>query len=99
MNTIFFRSTIEVYSQLQPAIDQADREQPAPHTSFILTGHCEHILPPEPTVGIDGMAYVAVPEFLLGVNGAEDWINFEGVEQVSEATYRAAMPSGENLEP
>jgi hypothetical protein len=95
MSTVFFRSTMEVYSQLQPAIDQADREQPAPHTSFILTGHCKHILPPEPTVGIDGMAYVAVPEWLLGINGAEDWINFDGVEQITEQEYREAFQGAE----
>lgn len=94
MNAVFFRSTPAVYEQLQPAIDQADREQVAPHVSFINSGHCEHILPPEPTIGTDGLAYVAVPAFLLGVNGAEQWANFEGVEQITEEQYQAAMPQG-----
>jgi hypothetical protein len=94
--TLYFRATVDVYNQLQPAIDQADREQPAPHKSFILSGHCEHILPEQPTIGVDGMAYIAVPAWLLGVNGAEQWASFEGVEQIDAETYQAAMPTGED---
>jgi hypothetical protein len=95
MNTLFFRATPAVYAQLQPAIDAADIAQPEPFISYIATGHCEHILPQQPTIGTDGMAYVAVPEFLLGVNGAEQWTQFPGVEQVDQETYQAAMPTGE----
>jgi len=91
--TLYFRATVETYNQLQPAIDQADREQPAPHKSFILSGHCEHILPVQPTIGVDGMAYIAVPAWLLGVNGAEQWAQFEGVEQITAEQYQAAMPT------
>jgi hypothetical protein len=90
-----FRSTPAVYAALQPQIDQADMQQPAPHKSFILTGHCEHILPEQPTIGTDGMAYIAVPSWLLGVNGAEQWASFEGVEQIDAEQYQAAMPGGE----
>jgi hypothetical protein len=92
---LYFRATVETYNQLQPAIDQADREQPAPHKSFILSGHCEHILPQTPTIGTDGLAYIAVPAWLLGVNGAQEWASFEGVEEIDAATYQAAMPQGE----
>jgi hypothetical protein len=94
--TLHFRATPAVYAALQPAIDQADREQPAPHKSFILSGHCEHILPETPTIGTDGMAYIAVPSWLLGVNGAEQWASFEGVEEITAEQYQAAMPQGEN---
>jgi hypothetical protein len=93
---LYFRATVATYNQLQPAIDQADREQPAPHKSFILAGHCEHILPQTPTIGVDGMAYIAVPAWLLGVNGAEQWATFEGVEQITGEQYQAAMPKGED---
>jgi hypothetical protein len=93
--TLYFRATVGVYNQLQPAIDQADREQPAPHKSFINAGHCEHILPVTPTIGVDGMAYIAVPAWLLGVNGAEQWASFEGVEEITAEQYQAAMPQGE----
>jgi hypothetical protein len=93
----FFRATVATYAALQPAIDQADREQPPPHKSFILSGHCEHILPQTPTIGIDGLAYIAVPSWLLGVNGAEQWASFEGVEQITAEQYQAAMPTGDEL--
>jgi hypothetical protein len=92
---LYFRATVDVYNQLQPAIDQADREQPPPHKSFILSGHCEHILPVQPTIGTDGMAYIAVPAWLLGVNGAEEWATYEGVEEIDAEQYQAAMPQGE----
>jgi hypothetical protein len=92
---LYFRATPAVYAALQPAIDQSDREQPAPHKSFILSGHCEHILPQTPTIGVDGMAYIAVPSWLLGVNGAEQWASYEGVEEIDAATYQAAMPQGD----
>jgi len=92
---LYFRSTPAVYAALQPQIDQADMAQPAPFKSFILSGHCEHILPQQPTIGTDGMAYIAVPSWLLGVNGAEQWASFEGVEQISAETYQAAMPQGD----
>jgi hypothetical protein len=92
---LYFRATAETYAALQPQIDLADIHQPAPHKSFILSGHCEHILPQTPTIGTDGMAYIAVPAWLLGVNGAEQWASFEGVEEISAATYQAAMPQGE----
>jgi len=92
---LYFRSTPAVYAALQPQIDAADMAQPAPFKSFILSGHCEHILPETPTIGTDGMAYIAVPSWLLGVNGAEQWAQFEGVEQISEEQYQAAMPQGE----
>jgi hypothetical protein len=94
--TLYFRATPAVYAALQPLIDQADREQPAPHKSFINAGHCEHILPVQPTIGTDGMAYIAVPAWLLGVNGAEQWASYEGVEEIDAATYQAAMPQGED---
>jgi hypothetical protein len=90
---LYFRATAETYNQLQPAIDLADIQQPAPHKSFILSGHCEHILPETPTIGVDGLAYIAVPAWLLGVNGAEQWASFEGVEEIDAATYQAAMPT------
>jgi hypothetical protein len=93
--TLYFRASVETYNQLQPAIDQADREQPAPHKSFILSGHCEHILPVQPTIGVDGMAYIAVPSWLLGVNGAQEWATYEGVEEIDVETYQAAMPKGD----
>jgi hypothetical protein len=93
--TLYFRAAVNVYSQLQPQIDLADIHQPAPHKSFILSGHCEHILPQQPTIGTDGMAYIAVPSWLLGVNGAEQWASFEGVEEISAEQYQAAMPQGE----
>jgi hypothetical protein len=93
---IYFRSTPAVYAALAPQIDAADMAQPAPFKSFILSGHCEHILPEQPTIGTDGLAYIAVPAWLLGVNGAEQWAAFEGVEQIDAATYQAAMPGGEN---
>jgi hypothetical protein len=92
---LYFRATVATYAALQPAIDQADREQPAPHKSFILAGHCEHILPVQPTIGTDGMAYIAVPAWLLGVNGAQEWASFEGVEEIDAEQYQAAMPQGE----
>jgi hypothetical protein len=95
--TLYFRATVAVYAALQPLIDQADREQPAPHKSFINAGHCEHILPQQPTIGTDGMAYIAVPAWLLGVNGAQEWASFEGVEEIDAATYQAAMPGGDEL--
>ena len=94
---LFFRAPVATYAALQPAIDEADRNQPAPHKSFILSGHCEHILPQTPTIGIDGMAYIAVPAWLLGVNGAQEWASYEGVEEIDAATYQAAMPQGEEL--
>jgi hypothetical protein len=90
----YFRATVATYAALQPQIDQADREQPAPHKSFINAGHCEHILPQTPTIGIDGLAYIAVPSWLLGVNGAQEWASYEGVEEIDAATYQAAMPTG-----
>jgi hypothetical protein len=93
--TLYFRATVETYSVLAPLIDQADMAQPAPHKSFILTGHCEHILPQTPTIGVDGLAYIAVPAWILGVNGAEQWASFEGVEEIDAETYQAAMPTGE----
>jgi hypothetical protein len=93
--TLYFRASVDVYNQLQPQIDAADMAQPAPHKSFILSGHCEHILPVQPTIGTDGMAYIAVPAWLLGVNGAEQWASFEGVEEIDAATYQAAMPQGD----
>jgi hypothetical protein len=92
----YFRATVDVYNQLQPQIDAADIHQPAPHKSFILSGHCEHILPEQPTIGTDGMAYIAVPSWLLGVNGAEQWAAFPGVEQITAEQYQAAMPQGED---
>jgi hypothetical protein len=92
---LYFRATVATYAALQPQIDLADREQPAPHKSFINAGHCEHILPQQPTIGIDGMAYIAVPAWLLGVNGAEQWASYEGVEEIDAATYQAAMPQGD----
>jgi hypothetical protein len=92
---LYFRATVATYAALQPQIDQADREQPAPHKSFILSGHCEHILPVQPTIGTDGMAYIAVPAWLLGVNGAEQWASFEGVEEITAEQYQAAMPTGD----
>jgi hypothetical protein len=92
---LYFRATVATYNQLQPQIDQADIHQPAPHKSFILSGHCEHILPQTPTIGVDGMAYIAVPSWLLGVNGAEQWAQFEGVEEITAEQYQAAMPQGE----
>jgi hypothetical protein len=94
--TLYFRATVATYAALQPQIDLADIHQPAPHKSFILSGHCEHILPEQPTIGVDGMAYIAVPAWLLGVNGAEQWAAFPGVEQITAATYQAAMPQGED---
>jgi hypothetical protein len=93
---IYFRATVATYAALAPQIDLADMAQPAPHKSFILSGHCEHILPQQPTIGTDGMAYIAVPAWLLGVNGAEQWASFEGVEQIDVDTYQAAMPTGED---
>ena len=93
--TLYFRATVATYAALAPQIDQADREQPAPHKSFINAGHCEHILPQQPTIGVDGMAYIAVPAWLLGVNGAEQWAAFEGVEEITAEQYQAAMPQGE----
>jgi hypothetical protein len=93
---LYFRSTPAVYAALAPLIDQADMAQPAPHKSFILSGHCEHILPEQPTIGTDGLAYIAVPSWLIGVNGAEQWASFEGVEQITAEQYQAAMPGGEN---
>jgi hypothetical protein len=92
---LYFRATVATYAALQPAIDEADRNQPAPHKSFILSGHCEHILPQTPTIGVDGLAYIAVPSWLLGVNGAQEWASFEGVEEIDAATYQAAMPTGD----
>jgi hypothetical protein len=92
---LYFRATPAVYAALQPAIDQADRDQPAPHKSFILSGHCEHILPQTPTIGVDGLAYIAVPSWLLGVNGAQEWASYEGVEEIDAEQYQAAMPQGE----
>jgi hypothetical protein len=94
---LYFRATVATYAALQPQIDAADREQPAPHKSFINAGHCEHILPQTPTIGVDGMAYIAVPAWLLGVNGAEQWASCEGVEEIDAATYQAAMPGGDEL--
>jgi hypothetical protein len=94
--TLYFRTTPAVYAALAPQIDAADMAQPAPHKSFILSGHCEHILPEQPTIGTDGLAYIAVPSWLLGVNGAEQWAAFEGVEQIDAEQYQAAMPGGEN---
>jgi len=93
--SLYFRTSVENYLVIQPLIDQADREQPAPHKSFILSGHCEHILPQTPTIGTDGMAYIAVPAWLLGVNGAEQWASYEGVEEIDAEQYQAAMPTGE----
>jgi hypothetical protein len=93
--TLYFRASVDVYNQLQPQIDLADMHQPAPFKSFILSGHCEHILPQSPTIGVDGMAYIAVPSRLLGVNGAEQWTAFPGVEQITAEQYQAAMPTGE----
>jgi hypothetical protein len=92
---LYFRSTPAVYAALAPQIDAADMAQPAPHKSFILSGHCEHILPETPTIGTDGLAYIAVPSWLLGVNGAEQWASFEGVEQITAEQYQAAMPQGD----
>jgi hypothetical protein len=92
---LYFRATVAVYAALQPQIDLADIHQPASHKSFILSGHCEHILPQQPTIGTDGMAYIAVPAWLLGVNGAEQWAAFPGVEQITAEQYQAAMPTGE----
>jgi hypothetical protein len=92
---LYFRSTPETYAALAPQIDLADIHQPAPHKSFILSGHCEHILPQTPTIGTDGLAYIAVPAWLLGVNGAQEWASFEGVEEIDAETYQAAMPQGE----
>ena len=92
---LYFRATPAVYAALAPQIDQADIQQPAPHKSFINAGHCEHILPQQPTIGVDGMAYIAVPAWLLGVNGAEQWASFEGVEEITAEQYQAAMPTGE----
>jgi hypothetical protein len=94
-NLLYFRATVATYAALQPAIDEADMAQPAPHKSFILSGHCEHILPEQPTIGVDGLAYIAVPSWLLGVNGAEQWASYEGVEEIDAETYQAAMPTGE----
>jgi hypothetical protein len=95
-DNLYFRSTPAVYAALAPQIDAADMAQPAPFKSFILSGHCEHILPEQPTIGTDGLAYIAVPSWLLGVNGAEQWASFEGVEQITAEQYQAAMPQGEN---
>jgi hypothetical protein len=92
---LYFRATVDVYNQLQPQIDLADIHQPAPHKSFINAGHCEHILPQTPTIGVDGLAYIAVPAWLLGVNGAQEWASFEGVEEIDAEQYQAAMPTGE----
>jgi hypothetical protein len=92
---LYFRATPAVYAALAPQIDAADIHQPAPHKSFILSGHCEHILPETPTIGTDGLAYIAVPAWLLGVNGAEQWAQFEGVEQIDAEQYQAAMPGGD----
>jgi hypothetical protein len=93
---LYFRATVATYAALAPQIDAADMAQPAPFKSFILSGHCEHILPETPTIGTDGLAYIAVPAWLLGVNGAEQWAAFEGVEQIDAEQYQAAMPGGEN---
>jgi hypothetical protein len=93
--TIYFRATVATYAALQPAIDQADRDQPAPHKSYILSGHCEHILPQTPTIGTDGLAYIAVPAWLLGVNGAQECATYEGVEEITAEQYQAAMPQGD----
>jgi hypothetical protein len=95
--TIYFRASAAAYAALAPQIDLADMHQPAPHKSFINAGHCEHILPQQPTIGTDGLAYIAVPAWLLGVNGAEQWAAFPGVEQITEAQYQAAIPQEEGL--
>jgi len=92
---LYFRATVATYAALQPQIDLADIHQPAPHKSFINAGHCEHILPQTPTIGVDGMAYIAVPSWLLGVNGAQEWASYEGVEEIDAEQYQAAMPTGE----
>jgi hypothetical protein len=94
--TLYFRATVETYAALQPQIDAADMAQPAPHKNFILSGHCEHILPVQPTIGVDGLAYIAVPAWLFGVNGAEQWASFEGVEEITAEQYQGAMPTGED---
>jgi len=92
----FFRTTVEAYSQLQPAIDEADRNQPEGVKSYILSGHCLRILPEQPTIGTDGSALLAVPDWMLTIPGASNWINHPAIEQIERETYDALIPQTEN---
>lgn len=91
MSALYFKTAPEIYAQIQPAIDQAFR------VDWIDAGKCEHILPPveEMPVRADGMCYLAVPEWMIAVTGADAFRDWPGVEEITEAEYLEAVTEEE----
>lgn len=84
MTSLYFKSTPEVYAQIQPAIDEAFR------VDWIDAGKCEHILPPTlPVIG--GFCYIAIPDWMADAEGSEDFLDFPGIEKITEEEYNAAV--------
>lgn len=90
MNALYFKATPETYRQIQPAIDNAFR------ADWIDTGKCEHILPlvGEMPIREDGFCYLAVPTWMLEVVGADGFLSWPGVQEISEAEFLAANAEG-----
>ena len=84
----YFRTSPQVYAQIQPAIDQAFRAE------FIDAGRCEHILPVELPIQKDGKCYIALAEWMTLHKDAGAFL--QSVEEVDEKTYQAATAQPEN---
>lgn len=88
----YFRTTIAVYTQIQPAINEVFR------SDWIETGKCEQILPPVEEVSIrgDGLCYLAVPEWMLDQIGADTFRSWLGIEEITEEEFFEAIAEEAN---
>lgn len=91
MIALYFKSSPETYAQIQPAIDDAFR------ADWIETVKCEHILPIEPPIQLDNFCYLSIPNWMIEVVGAETFINWPGVTQITQEEYLLATQSSELL--
>lgn len=90
MNALYFKAAPETYAQIQPEIDAAF------YDGWIANGKCEHILPPagEMPVREDGFCYLAVPLWMLEVVGADAFLSWPGIVEISEAEFLASATEG-----
>lgn len=85
----YFRTTPEIYAQLQQEIDDAFRAE------LINSGRCEHILPVDLAPMPDGFCYMALPEWMPATPGAEQFLGL--VDEVSESLFTQATQPANNL--
>ena len=80
----YFCTSAQTYAALQAAIDDAFRAE------YIDTGRCDHVLPVDLRPLNDGQCYIALPEWMTSVAGAEFFVSHPSVEQISKEKYLAA---------